>query len=506
MIKKKIAVICHNDHHIEKSLLVKQRFRSDVEIYCFKNKLLKKFKDKSSQEINIKFIASFDVFIFFTLQTDKTNIILYELIRKSQKIIVAFQESHQLGMHGGDVNNLILQADMIFAASSDEKDELESSFFYQEDQVKSYGWLFSDDKIAKKRYLVKNKKDVLLILSAPESITSSSYETLSLREDLIGSIIELNPKNKLYIKPHPLEDLSNLESIISVFTKKNHQIALVQSPQEFNNVIQNSDVIYSSNRTQSCVDMIGTRKLVIYFLGPDNFITSHIKKFNVGFKRNSINFMEFCSEESIESFQSRYINRDTKNFLNIENLILSLPRPKETKPDHNIEIILWQYIYGLLNKQSLLNYLIDNSLINLIQIFESPEKVTQNELDILSSNLSIKTSIFLIYLREIMRSEVPLNENIIEIVKKNVSRWFAQYYSLDVIHLFFYLKNKHPEVQVMEEKSTSLILNSIQILQKKSLILNLFIMLTTQITFIKNAKVRSQIFKYVNLVWGLIKK
>ena len=238
MIKKKIAVICHNDHHIEKSLLVKQRFRSDVEIYCFKNKLLKKFKDKSSQEINIKFIASFDVFIFFTLQTDKTNIILYELIRKSQKIIVAFQESHQLGMHGGDVNNLILQADMIFAASSDEKDELESSFFYQEDQVKSYGWLFSDDKIAKKRYLVKNKKDVLLILSAPESITSSSYETLSLREDLIGSIIELNPKNKLYIKPHPLEDLSNLESIISVFTKKNHQIALVQSPQEFNNVFK----------------------------------------------------------------------------------------------------------------------------------------------------------------------------------------------------------------------------------------------------------------------------
>ena len=61
-------------------------------------------------------------------------------------------------------------------------------------------------------------------------------------------------------------------------------------------------------------------------------------------------------------------------------------------------------------------------------------------------------------------------------------------------------------MRVLEEKSTSLILNSIQILQKKSLILDLFIILTTQITFIKNAKVRSQIFKYVNLLWGLIKK
>ena len=38
----------------------------------------------------------------------------------------------------------------------------------------------------------------------------------------VGFFGEVKLKNKLYIKPHPLEDLSNLESIISVFTKKNH--------------------------------------------------------------------------------------------------------------------------------------------------------------------------------------------------------------------------------------------------------------------------------------------
>ena len=69
---------------------------------------------------------------------------MYRLIREARKSIVAFQESHQLEMHGGDVNNLILQADIIFAASLAEKNGLVSNFHYNEDQVKTYGWLFGD--------------------------------------------------------------------------------------------------------------------------------------------------------------------------------------------------------------------------------------------------------------------------------------------------------------------------------------------------------------------------
>ena len=102
-----------------------------------------------------------------------------------------------------------------------------------------------------------------MILTAPESITASSYETLSSRKELIASILRLNPKKRLYIKPHPLEDISKLESIIKIFRNKNHKITLIRSQKCFDDTVLNSEVIYVSNRTQSCIDLIETRKLVV---------------------------------------------------------------------------------------------------------------------------------------------------------------------------------------------------------------------------------------------------
>ena len=506
MIKKKIAIICHSDHHVKKSLVLKKEFSSEIEIYYLKNKFLEKIEDSSLTPIASKFISSFDIFIFYTLQTNQNNIALYGLIRNAQKIIVAFQESHQLEMHEGDINNLILQADIIFAASLAEKNWLVSNFHYNEDQVKTYGWLFSGDKVTNELPVNKNQNDALLILSAPESITASSYETLSSRGELIASILALNPEKKLYIKPHPLEDISKLESIIKIFKNKKHKITLIQSQRCFDNTVLSSSVIYASNRTQSCIDLIGTRKLVIYVLGPDNFITSHAKQFNLQFQKNAINFIEFVSEESITSFQSLYINQDITNFLNAERSILELASFNGIKLEHNLESILWQYIHGLLNKKSLLNLLAENSEHNIIKIVECPDKVTQNELDTVNINLSIKTSIFLMYLREIIANDILINDNIIKIIKKNVTRWFAQYYSLDAVHLFFFLKNKQLEEQALEERSISLILNSMQILQKKSLIFNLFIVLNGRIALLKNVRIKSQIFQLLNLAWGILKK
>jgi len=506
MMKKKIAIICHSNHHVKKSLVLKKEFSSEIEIYYFKNNFLEKIKDHSFIPLSNKFISNFDIFIFYALHTNKENIALYKLIREAKKSIAAFQESHQLEMHGGDVNNLILQADIIFAASVAEKNGLVSNFCYNEEQVKTYGWLFSDNKGGIALHGTQPQNDTLLILSAPESITASSYETLSSRRELIASILELNPEKRLHIKPHPLEDISKLEFIIKIFRNKKHKITLIRSQKYFDDALISSNIIYVSNRTQSFIDLIETRKLVIYVLGPDNFITSHAKEFNLEFKKNSINFIEFISEESISSFQSQYINQDIRNFLNVEKLILELTSSKSIEQVHNLERILWQYIHRLLNRKSMLSLLAENSWHNIINIVECPDKVTQNELDIVSTNLSIKTSVFLIYLREIIASDELINDNITKIIKKNVTRWFAQYYSLDAIHLFFFLKNKHLEDQALEQSSKSLILNSIQILQNKSLILNLFIVLNGRITLLRNAKIKSKIFQLLNLAWGILKR
>jgi len=506
IMKKKIAIICHSIHHVKKSLVLKKEFSSEIEIYCFKNKFLEKIDDNSRTTLSREFILRFDIFIFYTLLASKQNIALYKLIRETRKSIVAFQESHQLEMHGGDVNNLILQADMIFAASLGEKNGLVSNFYFNEDQVKTYGWLFGDNKDDIEIDRTENQNDILLILTAPESITASSYETLDSRNELIASILELNPKRKLYIKPHPLEDISKLESIIKIFRNQKHKIALIHTQKCFDDAVRNSNVIFVSNRTQSCIDLIGTRKLVIYALGPDNFITFHAKEFDPGFIENSINFIEFKSEESITSFQSQYINQEIGNFQNVEQSMLELKSPKTLKLKHNLEIVLWQYIHGLLNKKSLLNFLSEHSWHNIMKIVEFPEKVTQNELDTIDKNLSIQTSVFLIYLREIIANDIMINHKITKIIKKNVTRWFAQYYSLDTIHLFFFLKNKHVEDEALEQGSKSLILNSIQMLIKKSLILSLFIILNDRISLFKNTKTKSQIFRLLNFPWSILKR
>ena len=160
----------------------------------------------------------------------------------------------------------------------------------------------------------------------------------------------------------------------------------------------------------------------------------------------------------------------------------------------------------MVSKKSLLNFLAENSLHNIIQIIECPDKTTQNELDFVNANLSIKTSIFLIYLRELVTKNMLIDDNTIHIIKKNVTRWFAQYYSLDAIHLYFFLKNISLEEQALEKSSMSLILNSMQILQRKSVILNLFIALSHRISLLKNTQIKLKISKLLNLGWGILKK
>ena len=219
-MNKKHAVICYSDHHIQKSLLLKKKFLSEIVIFYFQNSVLKKFGHDQPIIINDKLVSNFDSFIFYTLTVNKVNIKLCELVHQQKKQIIAFQESNQLEMHHGDVNNLILSANLIVAASKNERIELIKNYYYQEQQVKSFGWLFNEGLDFRKNLIVDISDDILLILSAPNYITASSYETLSFRKKLIEALISLHPDKRLLIKPHPLEDFAKASSLIQSFKKK----------------------------------------------------------------------------------------------------------------------------------------------------------------------------------------------------------------------------------------------------------------------------------------------
>ena len=78
IMKKRIAIICHSNHHAKKSLVLKKEFSSEIEIYFFKNKFLEKIDDDSLTTLSREFILNFDIFIFYTLQANKQNIALYK--------------------------------------------------------------------------------------------------------------------------------------------------------------------------------------------------------------------------------------------------------------------------------------------------------------------------------------------------------------------------------------------------------------------------------------------
>ena len=106
-----------------------------------------------------------------------------------KKIIIAIQETHQLSMHLGVVNNLIFSVDIIFAASDLEKKTLDQ--LQPNAKIYSIGWLFQDGykEFISALYRPSNLKDItkhaLIIFSAPTNITTSSKESFEVRKNIL---------------------------------------------------------------------------------------------------------------------------------------------------------------------------------------------------------------------------------------------------------------------------------------------------------------------------------
>ena len=122
---KKILVICQSHHQLEKGLYIQKVIPSTVDVVFINQKLNLSSKVllenvnsyKSFEPLSSK-IDEYDKFIFFSMVPSQQLFALIQNIRRAKKIIIAIQETHQLSMHLGVVNNLIFSVDIIFAASS----------------------------------------------------------------------------------------------------------------------------------------------------------------------------------------------------------------------------------------------------------------------------------------------------------------------------------------------------------------------------------------------------
>ena len=133
-MNQNILVICHSQHQLEKAIYIQKILPLSVDVACIGNEIGGRFKKvlvkvqahKSPQQV-IPIIQRYDKFIFFSMVPSRKLFELISEIRVARKTIIAIQETHQIGMHLGVINNLIFSADIIFAASDLEKEFLDIS-------------------------------------------------------------------------------------------------------------------------------------------------------------------------------------------------------------------------------------------------------------------------------------------------------------------------------------------------------------------------------------------
>ena len=220
-----------------------------------------------------------------------------------------------------------------------------------------------------------------------------------------------------------------------------------------------------------------------------------------------ISFINFSSKKCIASFKNKYINSNQNNFSLIENSINDTSKITSKALIFKQEVNLWKYLYGMSHMKSLQDFLRENDLENEIKILEKPEEITEENFYILEKNFSIRSAFFLIYARGVLQKNITANKAIQAILKKNITRWFSQYYAIDAINLYYYLKIQNLEKAVIEKNSLELILNTIKIFQDRSISMRLFLYFQDFISRINSLlNVKIQFFWSLNLIWNIIRK
>ena len=113
-MNEKMLVICQSQHQLEKAIYIQKILPSNVDVACVGHEIDDQFKKffanvqeyKSHQQL-IPIIHHYEKFIFFSMVPSRRLLELIRRIRVARKMIIAIQETHQIGMHLGVINNLI---------------------------------------------------------------------------------------------------------------------------------------------------------------------------------------------------------------------------------------------------------------------------------------------------------------------------------------------------------------------------------------------------------------
>lgn len=512
---QKILVICQSHHQLEKGLYIQKVIPSTVDVVFISQKLNLSSKVllesvntyKSFEPLNSK-IDEYDRFIFFSMVPSQQLFTLIQNIRRAKKIIIAIQETHQLSMHLGVINNLIFSVDIIFAASDLEKKTLDQ--LQPNAKIYSIGWLFQDGykEFINTLYQPSNLKEItkhaLIIFSAPTNITTSSKESFRVRKNILSFLNKKYQNLKLIIKLHPLENKSLFKEYVRINCIEN--VSFAEENQSLFRLSKNASVIVTSNETQTFIDLIeDDKEFILYELDKQNFISQY-------FSRNcsdltEINGVKFYllpkHSSNIEGFKDLYCKSDEEAI----NYFLEIIQQQTEAGIHNdkMEIAAWNYVYGLSSDfKKIINYETSALASNLKKVFDSQETFDLRELDKALNSLPKRTAITLIMLKIFVdndKIQISLLEDFTELM---FNPHIIQYFALDSIRFEFYLRNKGL-ADCISFESNSLLEVTKASFSKKSLIMKTVFSIEKSVKDLRSGPIRKFAYNLIDITISSIK-
>jgi len=499
-----LLIVCHSQHQLEKGLYLKKILPNIVDVKCinFIPTNIQSNKSfsivKSSKEL-IDDCNCYDRFIFFSLTSSKLVFKIIKTIRKSCKPIIVIQETHQLSMSNGTINSIMMSPDLIIAASDTEKDLMIQNKIFKQNTIISCGWIFQEKfhEFVHKKVTINESNNfndyVLLIFSAPQTITSSSSETYQKRKEILKWVQKNNPNTKIIIKLHPLEDRQKFIHFNNV--QNNSLIDFAQSYSNIYSLSLNAKNIILSDQTQAFIDLINfNKKLIVYNLKGKNFISSFLSKNIKTENYKEITFFKLAdSDDTLKEFRSIYLkseNECLKSFAKtINNTDLQI------NPIANTEITLWEFLLSnsknpnsidFTNSEKLENFIENNNIFNL--------KEVEDEIE----TLSLKTSITIYVVNKIIKGEISHESQINYFLHNFITPYFVQYFFLETLRFKFFLNHLRHEMDI-DRDSLEIINNSQKIVQKNIFLMNLLMILEAKIRLIKINLIRTPVYILLNL-------
>ena len=496
---KKILVICQSHHQLEKGLYIQKVIPSTVDVVFINQKLNLSSKVllenvnsyKSFEPLSSK-IDEYDKFIFFSMVPSQQLFALIQNIRRAKKIIIAIQETHQLSMHLGVVNNLIFSVDIIFAASDLEKKTLDQ--LQPNAKIYSIGWLFQNGykEFISALYQPSNLKEItnhaLIIFSAPTNITASSKESFRVRKNILHFLNKKYQNLKLIIKLHPLENKSLFKEYARINCIEN--ISFAEENQSLFSLSKNASVIVTSNETQVFIDLIeDDREFILYELGKENFISQYFRSCLDITEINGVKFYSLLKHSNnIAGFKDLYCKSEGEAI----NYFLEIIQ-QQTKAgiqNDKMEIAAWNYVYGLSSDfKKIINCESSALASNLRKIFDSQEMFDLRKLDKALNSLPKRTAITLIMMKSFVDNDKIQTSLLKDFTELMFNPHIIQYFAIDSIRFEFYLRNKGL-AQCIPFESNSLLDVTKASFSKKSIIMNTLFIIEKSVKDLRSGPIR----------------